>query len=63
VDVYWQAAPDTTKGVFAPSFMDLTAPIGIGGIWLAYFLTNLAKRPLIPLNDPHLEEALEHGRE
>jgi hypothetical protein len=63
VDIYWQAAPDTNKGVFAPSWMDLTAPIGIGGIWLAYFLTNLAKRPLMPLNDPHLEEALEHGRE
>ncbi|HWC97469.1 MAG TPA: hypothetical protein VG456_11980 [Candidatus Sulfopaludibacter sp.] len=63
VDIYWQTAPDTTNGVFAPSFMDLTAPIGIGGIWLAYFLTNLAKRPLLPLNDPHLEEALEHGRE
>jgi hypothetical protein len=63
VDVYWQAAPDTTQGAFAPSFMDLTAPIAIGGIWFAYFLTNLAKRPLMPLNDPHLEEALEHGRE
>jgi hypothetical protein len=63
VDIYWQAAPDTTKGAFAPSFMDLTAPIGIGGIWLAYFLTNLLKRPLMPLNDLHLEEALEHGRE
>ncbi len=63
VDIYWQAAPDTTKGVFAPSWMDLTAPIGIGGIWLALFLTNLSKRPLMPVNDLHLEEALEHGRE
>ncbi|MDR3701953.1 MAG: hypothetical protein P4L56_20050 [Candidatus Sulfopaludibacter sp.] len=63
VDIYWQAAPDTTNGVFAPSWMDLTAFIGIGGIWLAYFLTNLAQRPLMPLHDPHLEEALEHGRE
>src|SRR5471030_1623866 len=34
-----------------------------GGIWMAYFLTQLEKRPLMPLNDPHLEEALEHGRE
>ncbi|SPE25655.1 quinol:cytochrome c oxidoreductase membrane protein 2 [Candidatus Sulfopaludibacter sp. SbA3] len=63
IDIYWQAAPDTSKGVFSPSWMDLTAPIGIGGIWLAYFLLNLAKRPLMPVNDPHLEEALEHGRE
>ena len=63
VDIYWQTAPDTLNGVFAPSWMDLTVPIGIGGIWLAYFLSNLAKRPLMPLHDPHLEEALEHGRE
>ncbi len=63
VDIYWQAAPDTSNGAFAPSWMDLTALIGIGGIWFAFFLTNLAKRPLMPLHDPHLEEALEHGRE
>jgi hypothetical protein len=45
------------------SWMDFTAPIGIGGIWLALFLTNLLKRPLIPANDPNLERALAHGRE
>ena len=38
-------------------------PCGLVGLWLAYFLTQLEKRPLMPLNDPHLEEALEHGRE
>jgi hypothetical protein len=43
--------------------MDLTAPIGLGGIWLAFFLTNLLKRPLIPRNNPNLEGALAHGRE
>jgi hypothetical protein len=43
--------------------MDFTVPIGMGGIWLAYFLIQLGKRPLMPLNDPHLIEALEHGRE
>jgi len=42
--------------------VDITAPLGIGGVWLAYFLYQLEKRPLMPLNDPHLEEALEHGR-
>ena len=63
VDIYWQTAPDALNGVFAPSWMDLTVPIGIGGIWLAYFLFNLAQRPLMPLHDPHLEEALQHGRE
>ena len=63
VDVFWLVAPDFAKGVFRVSWMDITAPAGLCGIWLAYFLYQLEKRPLMPLNDPHLQEALEHGRE
>ena len=63
VDLYWLVAPDFRKGRFGLSWMDFAAPIGMGGIWLAYFLIQLARRPLMPLNDPHLVEALEHGRE
>ena len=37
----------------------LTVPAGILGLWLAYYLTNLASRPLIVLNDPHTAEILE----
>ncbi len=40
-------------------WLDLAAPIGIGGIWLWLFLTQLAKRPLLPIRDPHLAQALE----
>ena len=63
VDIYWQVAPDFLKGSFGLSWMDFTAVIGLAGIWLAYFLSQLEKRPLLPLHDPHLSEALEHGRE
>jgi len=63
VDLFWLVAPDFAKGGFHLSWMDITAPIGIGGIWLAYFLAQLEKRPLLPVNEPHLVEALEHGRE
>ncbi len=63
VDLYWLVAPDFRKGRFGLSWMDFAAPIGMGGIWLAYFLIQLGRRPLMPLNDPHLVEALEHGRE
>jgi len=62
VDLYWLVAPDFRQG-FGLSWMDIAVPIGMGGIWLAYFLIQLGKRPLMPLNDPHLIEALEHGRE
>lgn len=63
VDVFWLVAPDFAKEVFRLSWMDITAPAGLCGIWLAYFLYQLEKRPLLPVNDPHLLEALEHGRE
>jgi hypothetical protein len=63
VDLYWLVAPAFRQGRFGLSWMDFAAPIGLGGIWLAYFLIQLGERPLMPLNDPHLIEALEHGRE
>jgi hypothetical protein len=41
--------------------MDFLAPLGIGGLWLAMFLFQLKKWPLLPLRDPHLEQAIAHG--
>ena len=63
VDLYWLVTPSFQKGGFSPSWMDVTAPVGLVGLWLAWFLNQLVKRPLMPPNDPHLKEALEHGRE
>ncbi len=63
VDVYWLTAPDFRKGEFGVSWMDFLMPVGLGGIWLAAFLWNLERRPLMPIGDPQLEEALELGRE
>lgn len=61
VDCYWLVAPDFNRG-FHLSWMDFAAPIGIGGLWTWMFIGELRKRPLLPLRDPHLEEAIEHGR-
>ena len=63
VDVYWQVMPDASKGAFALSWQDFAALIGIGGIWAAFFLMQLEKRPLMPVNEPQLVETLDHGRE
>jgi hypothetical protein len=63
VDLYWLVAPDFRQQSFGLSWMDFAAPMGLLGIWLAYFLRQLEKRPLMPINSPHLEEALQHGRE
>jgi hypothetical protein len=63
IGVFWETVPEFFPYHIHVSWMDFTAPIGIGGVWLAIFLTNLLKRPLIPPNNPNLEEALAHGRE
>ncbi len=69
LDMLWLISPTpriSTHGAtlgFVDSFswMDIVAPIAVGGIWLWYFATQLMKRPLVPVMDPFLEKAVEHG--
>jgi hypothetical protein len=42
-------------------WLDLAAPLAIGGLWLWMFFTQLAQRPLFAMRDPYLREALESG--
>ena len=37
----------------------ITVPATLLGLWVAYYLTELMKRPMVVLNDPHVEEILE----
>jgi hypothetical protein len=46
---------------FSMSWLDITAPVGIGGLWLAMFFRNLPRMPLLPLGAPDLKKALNHG--
>lgn len=55
------AAHGGPQGAFIISWMDIVAPIAVGGIWVWYFLGQLMKRPLVPVMDPFLENAIEHG--
>lgn len=47
-----------TSPSFAIYWTDIAAFLGIGGIWVYYFITQLRKRPLLPLKDPRLSPAL-----
>lgn len=58
VDLLWQVEPAFHERNPAMYWTYLAAPIGIGGIWLFFFLRELRKRPLLPVNDPYLPEAL-----
>jgi hypothetical protein len=62
VDLFWLIVPAFHPTGFTLHWMDVAAPIGLGGIWLAIFMWQLGGRPLLPLSDPALKEALEHGR-
>jgi hypothetical protein len=61
VDVFWLIAPVFSRSEVRLHWMDILAPIGIGGLWLGVFLGQLRKRPLLPVGDPRFQEALEHG--
>jgi hypothetical protein len=42
-------------------WLDLGAPLAIGGLWVWMFLTELRKRPLLAAGDPYLRESLLTG--
>jgi hypothetical protein len=54
--------PIGEQGAFYISWMDLVAPIAVGGLWMWWFLGELAKRSIVPAKDPYFEEAIEHGK-
>jgi hypothetical protein len=55
VDLCWMIQPSFTHGSFHVSWLDFVAPVAIGGIWLAAFVWQLEKRPVIPINDPQFD--------
>ena len=57
VDTYWLVMPALHQNGLAVSWMDFSAPIGIGGLWLACFLWRLKAAPLLPQNDPGMQFA------
>jgi hypothetical protein len=60
LDLYWLVAPDLVHGHgFHPHWLDLAAPLGLGGVWLWAFARELRQRPLLPVGEPEIRERLE----
>jgi hypothetical protein len=66
VDVFSLVEPNFARTIsdvhFNMSWLDLTAPIGFGGLWLAMFFRNLQSGTLLPLGAPDFQKALNHGK-
>jgi hypothetical protein len=62
VDLLWMIEPSFTTRI-GITVADIVVPIGMGGLWLAYFFHNLSSLPLLPAYDPSAKEVLEpaHG--
>ena len=54
VDLYWIVVPGMRQRGFVFEWSDVVAPIGIGGIWIAAFIWQFRKRPMLPLHDKRL---------
>ena len=63
VDLFWLVAPAFDSAHAGPHvhWMDLMAPVGVGGIWIAWFVWQLKGKPLLPLHDPRFQGAFSHG--
>jgi hypothetical protein len=59
VDLYWMTRPEFTSRPM-PSWLDIVVPVALVGLWVGSFAMNLKQRPLLPLGDPKLAEAIAH---
>ncbi len=64
VDVMWLILPEFHATVAEISWMDFAAPLGILGIFIAFWAWNMQRASLLPVNDPQMDtlaEAMHHG--
>lgn len=67
LDLFYHIAPSPSTTGAEPVLnmfwtMYLVGPLAVGGIWLWAFFGQLQKRQLLPVMDPMLESAIEHGK-
>lgn len=60
LDVHWLVAPAFSRDAFSLHWLDAAVPLALGGLWLWLFTVLLRRRPLLPLGEPFLAEALAH---
>lgn len=63
LDVFWQVVPSFERGSLLSSlkWTDLAALLGVVGVWLASFASQVKKGALVPTHDTRLSEKMEHA--
>lgn len=63
IDVMWWVQPVFSHAGSPKIYwlMDVAAWVGVGGLWVAAFLWQLKKHPLLPTREVYLLEAYHHG--
>jgi hypothetical protein len=56
IDLIWIVEPNFHRTKFYLSVFDFVIPAGLMGLWIAFFLYNLASRTLMPVNESHVIE-------
>lgn len=57
LDIFWLTRPEFTSRAL-PTLWDFATVLALGGIWLWFFAKQLKERPLLPLGEPKLAEAI-----
>ena len=58
-DTFWVVSQAFSPDHFRLHWLDLLAPIAVGGVWIFVFAGQLKRRSLIPLHDPRFVVSLE----
>ena len=54
LDNFWIVEPAFRQRGLEVYWTDFVAPIALFGLWLSFFISNLKRKPLLPLHDPRL---------
>lgn len=61
VNMIWFVIPTFERSGFPILLSDVLLLVGMGGVWLFFYLRRLGAHPILPLHDPRLKGAEHHG--
>jgi hypothetical protein len=60
INNYWRIAPAFSPGWIRLHWMDLAAFLAVGCLWLASFMHQLVRRPILPVHDIEVDAEISH---